>query len=178
MFEPLLDRLRERISSPVRRTDMTDVVPTEVRPPVTASCLAKAEGHLGFPLVTLLKSIYLEVGNGGFGPGYGLISLGGGATFNESESIVDLYKAFHQSDPEDRLWNWPDRLVPICTWGCAIYSCVDCSGLDGPVILFDPNGRGPDTGWEDAFRREFDSLQGWLTAWLDGVNLWNRMYPE
>ena len=178
MFEPLLDRLRERIKKPAERTDTTDVVEAEVSPPVTATALAEAEGVLGFALVPLLRSIYLEIGNGGFGPGYGLIGLRGGATANDGESVVELYKSFHQADPEDRLWKWPDRLVPVCTWGCAIYSCVDCSSPDGPVILFDPNGRGPGTGWDDAFRPEFESFQGWLAAWLDGVNLWDRMYGD
>jgi hypothetical protein len=91
---------------------------------------------------------------------------------------LTLYQSFDQPDPEDELWKWPERLVPVCTWGCAIYSCVDSTRPDGPVVLFDPNGRGPGTGWHDAFRSEFESLQGWLTAWPDGVNLSERMYPE
>jgi hypothetical protein len=177
MFEPLLDRLRERINNPTQRTDMVDVVGPEIFSPVAVNALAEAEGVLGFPLTPLLRSIYLEVGNGGFGPGYGLIGLRGGAT-DGGESLVELYQTLHQADPDDGLWTWPDRLLPVNMWGCNIRSCVDCSRPGGPVILFDPNGRGPGTGWDDAFRPEFESFQGWLTAWLDGVNLWNRMYPD
>jgi hypothetical protein len=43
--------------------------------PVTMEELAQAEEQLGFALPALLRRIYLEVGNGGFGPGYGLFAL-------------------------------------------------------------------------------------------------------
>ena len=48
-------------------------------PPVTESAVAAAE-HTGFSIPPLLRSIYLNVGNGGFGPGSGgrIIGLEGG----------------------------------------------------------------------------------------------------
>lgn len=100
MFEPLLNRLRERGKNPARRTDTTDVVEAELYHPVTAAVLAEAEGVLGFSLVPLLRSIYLEIGIGGFGPGYELIGLRGGPVADNGESVVELYQSFHQADPE------------------------------------------------------------------------------
>ena len=41
--------------------------------------LASDERRLGFRLPLLMKRLYREIGNGGFGPGYGLIGLSGGA---------------------------------------------------------------------------------------------------
>ncbi len=47
----------------------------QAKPPVSLADLTDAETIIGFPLPTLLRRIYLEVGNGGFGPGYGLFPL-------------------------------------------------------------------------------------------------------
>jgi hypothetical protein len=44
-------------------------------PPVTLAVLYEAETRLGFSLPTLLRELYLLVGNGGFGPEYGLWGL-------------------------------------------------------------------------------------------------------
>ncbi len=43
--------------------------------PVDASTVAQAEAALGFPLPALLADLYLRIGDGGFGPEYGLLPL-------------------------------------------------------------------------------------------------------
>src|SRR3974390_643146 len=48
-------------------------------PCVSSKLVAAAEVQLGFPLPALLREIYLKVGNGGFGPGCGLVGLEGGS---------------------------------------------------------------------------------------------------
>jgi hypothetical protein len=40
--------------------------------------IGEAERGLGFPIPDLLKACYLNVGSGGFGPGYGIIGVGNG----------------------------------------------------------------------------------------------------
>ena len=55
-------------------------------------------------------------------------------------------------------------LLPLCHWGCAIYSFVHCpSGL---VYGWDPNRVEPD---DDVpfFVQEY-LLETWIEAWLDG----------
>jgi hypothetical protein len=47
------------------------VSPTSV-PPVSSAAIAEAEIRLGFNLPVLLRELYQCVGNGRFGPGYGL----------------------------------------------------------------------------------------------------------
>jgi hypothetical protein len=37
--------------------------------PTSVAAIEMAERHLGYPLPRLLRRLYLEVGNGGFGPG-------------------------------------------------------------------------------------------------------------
>jgi hypothetical protein len=40
--------------------------------PASRAAVAKAEEAIGYPLPALLRRLYLEVGNGRFGPGYGI----------------------------------------------------------------------------------------------------------
>jgi hypothetical protein len=30
------------------------------------------------------------------------------------------------------------KILPICTWGCGIYSCLDCAKPEAPVSTFNP----------------------------------------
>src|SRR5258708_36322398 len=53
--------------------------------PVTQAYLTQAEEMLGFLLPPLLKRIYRDVGNGGFGPGYGLAPLFTSTLFPEED---------------------------------------------------------------------------------------------
>lgn len=57
-----------------------------VRSPVTESDVMQAEAMIGFALPSLLKRPYLEIGNGGFGPGDGLYPL------NNEEDPKALHK--------------------------------------------------------------------------------------
>src|SRR5579885_20602 len=99
------------------------------RPPVTEEDIAYAEALLGYPLPPFLKRIYLEVGNGGFGPGYGLASL----LTPEGES-AHVYRSIVHTTLHYRGRSWPETLLFLCDWGCAIYSSVDCSTLVYPIV--------------------------------------------
>jgi hypothetical protein len=109
------------------------------------------------------------VGNGGFGPGYGIIGLEHGKGTDEGHSTVARYHLDREGDPECPGWIWPEKLIVLCNWGCAMYSCIDCSRAEAPVVRFDPNGLDFERckGWEDAFWMESDSFEKWLTLWLD-----------
>jgi len=48
-------------------------------PPATADQLQATETQLGMPLPGVLRALYAMVGNGGFGPAYGLVGAAGGA---------------------------------------------------------------------------------------------------
>lgn len=47
-------------------------------PPTTMMIVEAAEKTLGFSLPPLLRDLYTQVANGGFGPGYGIFGLDGG----------------------------------------------------------------------------------------------------
>jgi hypothetical protein len=143
--------------------------PPHFQPPMTTAALEEAEERLGFKLPPVVGQLYGTVGNGGFGPGYGLLGLIGGVRSDLGRDAVEEYLAFREPDPDDPEYEWPERLLPICHFGCAIYSCVDCGHDDAPVVRFDPNPVGED--WSIAFAPERRTLCSWLQAWLRGDEL-------
>jgi hypothetical protein len=129
----------------------------EKLPPLTPATLAMveaAERDFGHPFPPLLRRLYLEIGNGGFGPGYGLFRL----------PLTD-----NDWEPE---W-WADTsppLLPLCHWGCGIYSFVDCADGEATMWGWDPNPV-PEDDIDKALFRERMTLPEWLSHWLKG-RLW------
>ncbi|MGZ9932718.1 SMI1/KNR4 family protein [Streptomyces sp. NC-S4] len=113
--------------------------------------IARAEDILGFALPPLLAALYTRVGDGGFGPECGLLSL---------YDAVSSYGAGRSS-----AWRWPEGVLPIADFGCSLSVCVDCRSDTAQVLLFDPGLGEPELAWSiDA-----PSLAGWLHGWLDGT---------
>jgi hypothetical protein len=122
-----------------------------------------------------MKRIYQEIGNGGFGPGYGLIGVSNGVPDYDGMTVPAIYELFRGSSTDEPDWNWPERLLPVCDWGCAIRSCVDCADPNFRMRIFDPNVHDGDD-WADSFFEESPNFETWITAWASGVDLWNAMY--
>ena len=166
-MDDLIARLRERAQQEGRRTDEEDDVKPEVHPPLSNEAIDAVQDQLGFKLPKPVRRFYSEVCNGGIGPGYGIVGLPGGARADGPDDPVELYKTFRKNDPREPSWRWPEQLLPICDWGSAIRSCIDCSKPDAPVVRFDPNPI--DAGdWAKAFNPERPSFELWLRDWLDG----------
>ena len=163
-------RLKERASGPAPRDEIwgTAALPG----PLTGVELDAVEATLGFTLPVPVRQIYGTVANGGFGPGYGLFGLLGGYPSDLGRDAISEYSTFRLGDPEDPGWAWPEGLLPVMTWGCAIYSCVDCTQPHAPVLRFDPNE--VDSDWATAFSRESESLDRWLGDWLAGEDLFSQ----
>ncbi|WP_225767092.1 SMI1/KNR4 family protein [Inquilinus sp. Marseille-Q2685] len=174
MNDLLLAAVRRRIRT--KPTDLGNVSPIRLQP-ADPERVANDERQLGFSLPDLLKRLYTEIGNGGFGPGYGLIGLTGGAPDDTGKTSPTIYEELRHTDPEDPYWQWPAGLLPICHWGCAILSCVDCADPHFRMRIFDPNAH-REGDWSDAFSEEFCGLDEWIGMWASGVDLWKRMYSE
>jgi hypothetical protein len=141
--------------------------------PVDAATLARAEAALGFRLPPLLADLYLRIGDGGFGPEYGLLPLLDSPPADE-RAAVPQYLANRESGRKDPDWPWPEGVLPISHWGCAMYACVDCNSPDATVLLFEPNPGDPDQAWfVDA-----PSLTDWLRAWADGTGWYEEMNED
>jgi hypothetical protein len=178
MTTTLVAKLRERASDSSRATDEAADMPIGASPAVDDESIARAETILGRRLPDLLRDVYRHVGDGGFGPGYGLLRLLPDPRSDDRESVVGLYTAFCSTDPEDAAWSWPVDLIPFCDWGCAIRTCVDCSTPNGAIITFDPNVRDPGEPMSKALAATHPSLESWFADWLAGIRIWDRMFES
>jgi hypothetical protein len=162
--DDLLRALQERVNTVL---DPDDPEP-ERHAGATPDELAQAESELGFHLPRLLRRVY-AVANGGVGPAYGLLPLGEG-----DDTLAGLYRSFvdttyapQPGEPGSDQYPWPEKLLPICDWGCAIWSCLDCRSDDGPIVTAS-NGQ--------PFVSTGRTLRSWLEAWLGGVDLHAEMF--
>jgi len=151
-MQPVIDKIREHIAG------------RGLPPPASAAEIDGAEHQLAFPLPQLLRELYATLADGGFGPSYGLLPLLKPAPDESAfESVVLLYSLLRRGDRECPATPWPERLLPILHWGCAILSCVDCSSPLLPVLRADSSG---------SLVAEAPSLEDWLNDWLAGRDLW------
>lgn len=183
----LIDLINARAHSHKTATDCGTFSSEYVAaPPATEEQVAAAEQTLGFQLPPLLRELYLKVGNGGFGPGYGLYGVPTPAD-GKRETIVSKYLALRKGRASAP---WPEPLLSICTWGCGIDSSLDCSDPSILVIRHDPNMKKADVAdrvpVELRYKRatevngacwlEWASFEDWLQAWIDGQNLFYLAY--
>lgn len=141
--------------------DMSTPVETTLPSPADAAGLASVEADLGFSLPPVLRRVYLEVADGGFGPGGGLMPLAG---------MAAAYTTMRTGDELPRGRTWPDRLVPIREVDPG-FDCVDASSPDGRIVAWDPEGLGEFSGekaWNRSFSEISPSVEAWLDDWVGG----------
>jgi hypothetical protein len=101
----------------------------ELPAPATEQAIAEAEAIIGYPLPPLLRRLYTEVANGGFGPDEGIVGVRGGRTYQgDLIDLAELYEA--GPDPEGRI---PAGVVPIYDWGGTGWSMVDFRDPAAPM---------------------------------------------
>ena len=136
---------------------MTTPAPAGSLRRATSDDVAAAERALGMPLPPLLRRLYTEVADGGFGPGTGLLSV---------EALVRETRALRRGDVLPRNRTWPPALVPLLDRDPG-WLCVDAGS--GAIVEWDPEDLEERTG-EERFRRSFTeiapSLEAWLEKWL------------
>jgi hypothetical protein len=170
MSETLIRRLQERIRSEPAVDKVNIAPPIRPQPPVSVHAFDEAEARLGFTLPPLVRLLYTQVANGGYGPGGGVIELTGhDYALVESRLWMNMQSA---NSPGGR-W-WPERLVQFVNWGCHYFSGIDCSGPSCPVFFYDHDLAIGECTLADCLFPEGDSLDEWLSAWLDGERLGKR----
>lgn len=171
----LIETIRRRAKNPETRTDMArerELVPP-IYPPVSAAEVAEGEQCLGFPLQRLHRRLFEEIGNGGFGPGDGIIGLPGGHgglvgvpsdhRKQETKTMIALRRGMWVDAEHPSL---PHGVVPLCDLGCARWLCVDELANEGVVLVLDEFGL-TDTG---------ESLRSCLADWADGIPVEKRLF--
>jgi SMI1/KNR4 family protein SUKH-1 len=187
-YTPLFERIRERCRQEAQYPEQfsgfeqhaarirgTTQTPTGLPwPPATEAQLDATEALLHFPLPPLLWRLYAEVGNGGFGPAYGIIGAIGGAPHPDDDypNIVEGYRQHdefielasvpaaqeHGKRFELPHGSWPRYLIPFCSWGCNTVHAV--SAQIGAVFTVSD---------DCSFANWVSSLQDWLEQWLAGT---------
>lgn len=157
--DQLVAAIRKRADDTSKRTDCADRECPELGALASPEVVLEAQRAMGCILHPLHRRLFKEVANGGFGPGYGLIGLPGGTLDDEGRSLVELREILW-IDSETPM---PPPVVPLCEWGCGIWSCLD--GETGAVLTMDEYGL-KDIG---------QSFQSWLEDWVSGVSLFSRM---
>ncbi|HEX2475181.1 MAG TPA: hypothetical protein VHK01_10560, partial [Lacipirellulaceae bacterium] len=90
----LLQAIRQRA---MKLTDAEVAKGLRLFPPASTESVQLAESKLGFSLPSFLKDVYTQVGNGGFGPGYGIIGTPGGFT-DDGNDIAGVHQLMSQED--------------------------------------------------------------------------------
>jgi hypothetical protein len=168
-MELLIERIRTRIAGGPPCDVPGEWLP--VQPPASPAAVADAEARLGFPLPELLRRLYTEVGNGGYGPGFGLLpvsaaSLGPQPPAGADFDLVGQYEGLRRADPGEVTWTrWRPGLVPTFYYGCTVFEFVDARDPGGPVVLLD-------LGAEMDDLRPGPPLAERLEMWLAGREVW------
>jgi hypothetical protein len=164
--DSLVARIKERASDPLRASDFAtgvSPIPTVALPATPAEIIA-AERALGFGIPSLLRRLYLEVGNGGFGPEYGMAGVPTIPPTPGVADIVALYDQYATPDPAYPDWKWPPGLVPLISGGCLFFECVNFINPPYSVVMFDGNV----ADWRRSFSLVASSLKERLESWLAG----------
>ena len=147
-------------------------------PPLTEAEVVRAEEQLGFTLPPLLRRLYREVSNGGFGRWVApLVPPMLASASDEDESILGWYQREHPAPAvklqdelalaeeiplfvwpleDEPLHDLPEELLLIGDHGCNIYSYLDCAQPGCPVLLNDNNIS------SNTFAVKAESLHEWL----------------
>jgi SMI1 / KNR4 family (SUKH-1) len=153
--DDLVAAIRSRIANPKLRIDFTTVGIPPIYGIASDTDLDSCEAEIGMPLPTMLRRLYLEVENGGFGPGAGILGVTGGHTDVDGRTLSALYTALQSQ-------GWPRAILPISDLGDGAWSCIDGHGGTGERVLT-MNGA-------QLTQTKFD-LSSWLGAWVTGTDM-------
>ncbi len=167
----LIARLQERNADRKRTTD-GGLHPLASFAVATACDVEETERILGFPLPELLRALYREVANGGFGPQYGIVGTAGGF---ESDGL-SLAAAYTQRRAMSRRTRSGAGRRACSPWRATAVACGAASTVTaasacccGTRTTLDSRLAGPNArvNWANAFWDQGLSLEGWIEGWLD-----------
>lgn len=181
-FDALISRIAKRARTPSRATSggMTSGIAC---PPISPVVFDEEQRRLGVVLPVFVKRLYTEVGNGGFGPSEGLLSI---SALSPTDHPISYFHGNFRAVRNQNGAEWPASIVPFSHWGDLVLSCVDVSteSLNPPVVRFEPNMSKDDTlhflhGAQ--FRGvgvipESDTLTAWFEDWLNDKEMFERPY--
>ena len=155
-------------------------------PPTPPAEIEAAEAALSFAFPALIRELWVQVGNGGFGPG-GITGVETGQqiygehlikatllsrTIEDHllEWVEDEEKVTPQTEKDRQRiestrkvyeqWYWKDTFIMYCSWGCTFVTVVDCGDPDLPIHALDSF---------DIKSHSSKTLRQFWQDWLDGT---------
>jgi hypothetical protein len=152
--DEIMDAIRARVSAG-HPADIEDSGP--LPEPASEAVLASAERIVGCPLPPLLRRLYGEIANGGFGPFDGIQGVEGGYSSGGPDMIASFLEWQEAAD------ELPAQVIPpppgvlfLCDLGCATWTLLDCRSPEGRIRW-----------WDQGAQHELDlTLAGWFELWL------------
>lgn len=146
-------------------------------PPVTMAEVEAVERKIGRCLPDVLRRIYTEVADGGFGPGGGLVSLREG---NRAPSHLSDWPSAVSVREHDRAAGVPASWFFLTGGGCTMSWYVSLLAVDNPVLLHDSDGWVPEWGEtpHDGLSYATSSLRKWLWTWVEGGDIWHEVLDQ
>ncbi len=136
--------------------DPKSLEPLKTIEPSTVQAVAKVEKSLGFALPDDLKQLYVDVGDGGFGPFNGIRRLGNWAKD---------YRKLRAELLAERGHEWPEAMLPIVYLN-GKRMCLDRHS--GAVVFWTkPPKKASERKWLASFVPQSASLAEWLERWVD-----------
>jgi hypothetical protein len=130
--------------------------PQPLSPAPSEQALIEAERAIGRPLPDEVQQLY-AIGDGGFGPGAGLLPLG---------QMVDRYREMTREPYGPLGQDWPKNLLPLFDEN-PVLSCIDMDS--GQIVAWDPEeieDEDSDEDWRRSFKVEHPSLAVLMAEWL------------
>lgn len=141
--------------------------------------LIELEQTIGLTLPSVVKQLYLFLGNGNFGPDYGFFLLKEDEKIDKI-TVLEAYQNIHTANIKDWDWELSKLLVPFLYWGANIYSLIDCANPNGAIYVLDKNLKKENTTWQHCLWKHCSSMLEWLEKWSEGDatgrSLWLEMY--
>ena len=139
--------------------------PAPLPAPASAGQIGEAEAALGFALPAELRSLYLDIADGGFGPGDGLYSLA---------ELAGQHRDMTGEPFGPQGQAWPANLLAIAHDDPGEI-CVDRDS--GAVIFWDPEEieGSSDKYWRRSFKDEAESIAALFDQWLGEPTAVERM---
>lgn len=145
--------------------------------PATASDVEKAERRLGRPLPELLRRVYTEVGDGGFGPDAGIASL---RRNNRAPGHTQDWPCAVR-ERTGRAWDRepPRSWLFLTDCGCTVEAHLSLIAIDSPVLVYDADWWKPEQGQgpHDAVHYAMP-LRRWLSIWANGGDVWQHLVTD
>jgi hypothetical protein len=149
--------------------DMTTPAPAGALGRATPANVAAAEAALGLRFPSFLARLYGEVGDGGFGPGSGLLTL---------DRLVRETLELRRGEVLPRNRTWPASLIPIVDRDPGWFA-VDTA--TGTVIEWDPEDlaeRSSEARFQRSFTEVAPSIDAWFAKWVKRMDARERKPSE